>query len=44
MNKELLNTTESLMTHPKAAKAGVSIREFVRPYNNPAAIDIVTTL
>ena len=26
------------------ANAGVSIREFVRPYNNPAAIDIVTTL
>ena len=44
MNRELPNTAESLITHPKAANAGVSIREFVRPYNNPAAMDIVITL
>jgi hypothetical protein len=44
MDKELLNTIKSLMIHPNAANAGVSTREFVRPYYNPAAIDIVTTL
>jgi hypothetical protein len=32
------------MTYPNAANAGGSTREFVRPYNNPAAVDIVTTL
>jgi hypothetical protein len=43
-NKELPNTSESLTTHPKAAKAGVNIREFVNPNNNPAAIGIVMEL
>ncbi|HZC20788.1 MAG TPA: hypothetical protein VE223_04000 [Nitrososphaeraceae archaeon] len=41
-NSEFPNTAESLMTHPSAANACPSTREFVMPWNNPADIDIVT--
>lgn len=44
MSKEFPKTNVSLITQPSAASAGVSIREFVIPYSNPAAIDIVITL
>jgi len=43
-SKELPKTSESLTTQPKAAKAGVNIKEFVKPNNNPAAIGIVIEL
>ena len=44
MSNEFPKTNVSLITQPSAAIAGVSIREFVMPYNNPAAIDIDITL
>ena len=43
-SNELPKTAVSLITQPSAASAGVSISEFVMPYNNPAATEIVTTL
>ncbi|MDQ3903627.1 MAG: hypothetical protein M3247_08315 [Thermoproteota archaeon] len=39
-SSEFQNTKESLMIQPSAASAGVNIREFVMPYNSPAAIEI----
>ena len=43
-SRELPKTAESLITQPNAANEGVRTREFVIPYNSPAAMDIVTTL
>ena len=40
-SKEFPNTAESPIIQPSAASAGVSITECVRPYNNPAAIDLL---
>ena len=36
--------SKSLITHPKAAKAGVKIKELVIPNNKPAAVGIVIEL
>lgn len=44
INGEFPNTLESLMTQSRPANGDVGMGEYVIPYNNPFAIDIITTL